>query len=89
MNKLKQIMMDNHFTESGADLYIDIKENYGELLEYYNPWMGNFGFTKEVAQDLMPIIMAFIEKYPAYVLLYAKEGDEEEALEWWLTDTLE
>lgn len=72
------------FTENGASLAIEIKNEYEALYPYYDEFMGNFGFNQKEVEHLMPLILKFISKHSEYVLLFDNEPYENNCV-WWLT----
>lgn len=86
--EIKKDMMENHFTESGADKYVHIKNEYPTLLKNYEMMMGNFGFTEKELIANMPSIKRFLREHDDYFLLYQNNAccdNEDEEPCWWLT----
>lgn len=87
--EIKEAMLERHFTEHGADLYLEVRNHYPRLYCYYDEYNGNFGMTEtELIHEIEEVKM-FLRNHEDYCLIYQNNEIEEEPQKevvWWLTD---
>jgi len=79
------VLGDDHFTERGRKLIADAREI--GLIDYYDPFAGNFAFIKQGYDKNQDKIQKWLEDHPEYGVIrgkeqiegasYGDEGDEE------------
>ena len=70
------------YTDLGIQTLTLVKQTYPELIDFYNPQMGNFNFTKEEFRDNIELILDWLKEEEDYFILYQEDY-------YWLTNFMD
>lgn len=89
MVELISTMKEKHFTDNGIALYLEVKNEYADIVKYYDEYMGNFGFTEAEMIYHLPTIKKWLTNHINYALIYADYSEDDIDACWFLSEVEE